>query len=94
MHNDPWNELEGKIKENELIKGTVSKVANFGAFVEVYPGVEGLLPRSEITEETETPKIEDYLSVGQEIQVFVKRFAPNEHRLSLSLKEVKQKVSS
>ncbi len=91
MHNDPWNELEGKIKENELIKGTVSKVANFGAFVEVYPGVEGLLPRSEITEETEAPKIEDYLSVGQEIQVFVKRFAPNEHRLSLSLKEVKQK---
>lgn len=94
LHNDPWNELEGKIRENELIKGTVSKVANFGAFVEVYPGVEGLLPKAEITEETETPRIEDYISVGQEIQVFVKRFAPNEHRLSLSLKEVKQKEAA
>ena len=94
MHNDPWNELEGKIKENELIKGTVSKVANFGAFVEVRPGVEGLLPKAEITMETETPKIEDYLTVGQEIQVFVKRFAPHEHRLSLSLKEVKQKETA
>ena len=91
MQNDPWNELQGKINENELIKGTVSKVANFGAFIEVYPGVEGLLPRSEITNESENPKVEDYLTVGQEIQVCIKRFAPNEHRLSLSMKEVKQK---
>lgn len=91
MQNDPWNELEGKINENEIIKGTVSKVANFGAFVEVCPGVEGLLPRSEITSETEAPKVEDYLTVGQEIKVFVKRFAPNEHRLSLSLKEISAK---
>lgn len=91
MQNDPWNEVESKIKENEVIKGIISKVANFGAFIEVYPGVEGLLPRSEITKESETPKIEEFLAVGQEVQVFVKRFAPNEHRLSLSLKEVKQK---
>src|SRR3989338_3186092 len=91
MQNDPWNELEGKIKENELLKGRVSKVANFGAFVEVHPGVEGLLPRSEITSETETPKVEDFLTAGQEIQVYVRRFAPNEHRLSLSMKEVSQK---
>ena len=90
MQNDPWNELEGKIKENELISGTVSKVANFGAFIEVAPGVEGLLPRSEITEDSEVPKVDDYIKAGEKIQVLVKRFAPNEHRLSLSLKEVKQ----
>ena len=88
MQNDPWDELSEKIKENELIKGSVSKIANFGAFIEVYPGVEGLLPKSEITEETESPKIEDYVTVGQEVEVLVKRFAPTEHRLSLSLKEV------
>jgi ribosomal protein S1 len=92
MQNDPWDELEGKVHENEVIKGTVSKVANFGAFVEVYPGVEGLLPRSEITQENENPKVEDFLTVGQQIEVLVKRFAPNEHRLSLSLKDVKEKV--
>ncbi|MBI3590093.1 MAG: S1 RNA-binding domain-containing protein [Candidatus Melainabacteria bacterium] len=94
MHGDPWDELAGKINENELIKGTVSKVANFGAFIEVSPGVEGLLPRSEITNETESPKVEDYLKVGQEIQVLVKRFAPGEHRLSLSMKEVKEKETA
>lgn len=91
MHNDPWDELTGKIHENEFINGTVSKVANFGAFIEVSPGVEGLLPRSEITNEIEVPKVEDYLTVGQEVKVFVKRFAPSEHRLSLSMKEVKEK---
>lgn len=94
MQNDPWNELEGKIKENEIIKGIVSKVASFGAFIEIYPGVEGLLPKAEITSETDSPKVEDYLSVGQEIKVLVKRFAPHEHRLSLSLKELKQKETT
>ncbi|MBI1858726.1 MAG: S1 RNA-binding domain-containing protein [Candidatus Melainabacteria bacterium] len=88
MQNDPWNELEGKIQENQTIKGTVSKIANFGAFIEVHPGVEGLLPKAEITAENENPRVEDYLSVGQEIEALVKRFAPEEHRLSLSLKDL------
>ena len=92
MQNDPWNELEGKVKENETISGTVSKVAAFGAFIEICPGVEGLLPRSEITSDTDAPKVEDYLAVGQKVELLVKRFAPHEHRLSLSLKDVKQKV--
>lgn len=87
LQSDPWDELVGKIQENQLIKGVVSKVANFGAFIEVLPGVEGLLPKSEITNETENPKVEDYLSVGQEIEALVKRFAPDEHRISLSLKD-------
>ena len=87
MQSDPWSELENKIRENELIKGVVSKVANFGAFIEVSPGVEGLLPKAEITSESDNPKIEDYLTVGQEVKVLVKRFAPDEHRLSLSLKD-------
>ena len=90
MQNDPWNDLVGKIQENEVINGIVSKVANFGAFIEVHPGVEGLLPKAEITSENENPKVEDFLSVGQEIKALVKRFAPEEHRLSLSLKELNQ----
>lgn len=94
MQNDPWSELEGKIKDGEIIKGTVSKIANFGAFIEVCPGVEGLLPRSEITPETETPKLEEYLNVGQEVEVFVKRFSPGDHRLSLSIREIKQREAS
>lgn len=88
MQNDPWNNLEGKVQENSVVKGTVSKVANFGAFVEICPGVEGLLPKSEITPENENPKVEDYLTVGQEVEAVVKRFSPSEHRLSLSMKDL------
>lgn len=91
MANDPWSELKEKIKENEIITGVVSKIANFGAFIEVSRGVEGLLPRAEITNETETPRVEEHLKVGDEVRVLVKRFAPVEHRLSLSLKGVNQR---
>ncbi|MBI2996152.1 MAG: S1 RNA-binding domain-containing protein [Candidatus Melainabacteria bacterium] len=89
MQSDPWNELRGKINDNEIIEGTVSKVASFGVFIEVHPGVEGLVPRSEITNESESPKTDDYLKVGDTVKVLVKRFAPNEHRLSLSIKDAK-----
>lgn len=88
MNNDPWEDLRSVVIENRVIKGKVSKIANFGAFIEVCPGVEGLLPKSEICEGNENPVIEDFITVGQEIEVLVKRFAPNEHRLSLSLKDL------
>lgn len=90
MQSDPWNDLIGKITENEIIKGKVSRVTNFGAFIEVHPGVEGLLPKSEVTNESDSPRIENYLKAGQEVEVLVKRFAPNEHRLSLSIKTIKK----
>ena len=88
MQTDPWQELS--VQEGETIKGKVSKIASFGVFVQIegHDHIEGLLPRSEITSESEAPEIEKYVKVGQEISVLVKRFIPKEHRLSLSLKDV------
>ena len=85
---DPWTEIEEKFAEGQIIKGTVSKLAVFGAFVEIYPGVEALLPVQEITNEEEDPAPDKYLKVGDEIEVLIKRFSPYERRISLSLKDV------
>jgi len=85
---DPWTEIEEKFAEGQIIKGTVSKLAVFGAFVEIYPGVEALLPLGEITAEEEDPSPDKYLKVGDEIEVLIKRFSPYERRISLSLKDV------
>ncbi len=85
---DPWSEVETKFAEGQVIKGTVVKLAVFGAFVEIYPGVEALLPTSEITNDEEDPAPDKYLSPGQEIEVLIKRFSPYERRISLSLKDI------
>ena len=85
---DPWSEVETKFAEGQVIKGKVIKLAVFGAFVEIYPGVEALLPTSEITNEEEDPAPDKYLTPGDEIEVLIKRFSPYERRISLSLKDI------
>ena len=85
---DPWTEIEGKFAEGMVVKGTVVKLAVFGVFVEIYPGVEALLPTSEITNEEEDPSPDNYLKPGDEVEVFIKKFSPYERRISLSLKDL------
>ncbi len=85
---DPWSEVESKFAEGQVIKGKVVKLAVFGAFVEIYPGVEALLPTSEISAEEEDPSPDKYLKPGEEIEVLIKRFSPYERRISLSLKDI------
>ena len=85
---DPWTEIEGKFAEGMVVKGTVVKLAVFGVFVEIYPGVEALLPTSEITNEEEDPSPDNYLKPGDEVEVLIKKFSPYERRISLSLKDL------
>lgn len=87
---DPWTEIEGKFGEGQIVKGKVVKLAVFGAFVEIYPGVEALLPVSEITNEEEEISPDKYLNVGEEIEVLIKKFSPYERRISLSMKDIAQ----
>lgn len=87
---DPWTEIEGKFAEGMVIKGKVVKLAVFGAFVEIYPGVEALLPVSEITNEEEDPNPSQYLKPGDEIETLIKKFSPYERRISLSMKEIRK----
>ncbi len=86
MGDNPWEEIEGKFEEGQVVKGTVNKVASFGVFVNIFPGVEALLPTSEMKDETQNPF--NTFKVGDEIDVMIKKFTPQEHRIALSMKEI------
>ncbi len=85
----PWEDIEEKAPQGSVLTGTVKRLVNFGAFVEVFPGVEGLVHISEIAHEhVATPQ--DKLEEGQEIEVKVLSVNPEEHRLSLSIKALEE----
>ena len=86
MGDNPWEEIEGKFEEGQIVKGTVNKVASFGVFINIFPGVEALLPTSEMKDETQNPF--NIFKVGDEVDVMIKKFTPQEHRIALSMKEV------
>ncbi|WP_054676076.1 30S ribosomal protein S1 [Lacticaseibacillus sharpeae] len=82
---EPWDDIEDKAAEGSVLTGTVRRLTNFGAFVEVFPGVEGLVHISQISHEhIGTPQ--EVLSEGQEVQVKVLSVDPSAHRLQLSIK--------
>lgn len=91
MEEDPWVKIEGQFSEGQTIEGTVNKIAQFGAFVDIFPGVEALLPVSEIADEQVNP--EEVLTVGEKVTVIIKRFTPKERRISLSIKGLKEAES-
>ncbi len=86
MEENPWTQIEGEFKEGQVIKGTVNKITGFGVFVTIYPGVEALLPVAEMSDSHINPF--DVVSVGQEIEVLIKRFAPQERRIGLNIKDI------
>lgn len=80
---DPWVEAKGKIHEGEVVKGKVTRIKHFGAFVEVYPCVEALLPQSEVVQyQNEHNTI---LDVGEIIDTVILKFNPDDKRISLSV---------
>ncbi len=80
---DPWLEAEKQIKEGDKIEGTVTRIKHFGAFVEVFPGVEALLPHAEVTDmQNKTGTI---LKVGDKIMTYVLKFNPADKRIALTV---------
>ena len=88
MTENPWQQIEGKFEEGQIVKGTVNKVATFGAFINIFPGVEALLPIAEM--EGENPNPFNQYKVGDEVEVLIKKFTPQEHRIALSVKDMKK----
>lgn len=80
---NPWQQIEGEFKEGQIIKGTVNKVTSFGAFINIFPGVEALLPAAEMSQENVNPF--NVYKVGDEVEVMIKKFTPQEHRIALSV---------
>ena len=88
MGDNPWESIENEFKEGEIIKGTVNKVTSFGAFINIFPGVEALLPSSEMEPVNANPF--NIYNVGDEIEVLIKKFTPQEHRIALSVKDIQK----
>lgn len=88
MGENPWQQIEGQFKEGEVIKGTVNKITSFGAFINIFPGVEALLPASEMSNENVNPF--NLYKVGDEVEVLIKKFTPQEHRIALSTKDIQK----
>lgn len=80
---DPWIEAKNQIKEGDKVDGTVTRIKHFGAFVEVFAGVEALLPNNEVVEYQN--KNNCILSVGDKIKTTVIKFNPDDRRISLSI---------
>ncbi|MBB6430920.1 30S ribosomal protein S1 [Algisphaera agarilytica] len=85
---DPWEGVADKYKPGEQVSARVTRTANFGAFIEVEPGVEGLLPMSEMSWKR-IHKAEEVVKVGDVVQVAILNVDPKKHRLTLSLKAAK-----
>ncbi|MEW5822399.1 MAG: S1 RNA-binding domain-containing protein [Cyanobacteriota bacterium] len=79
---DPWEEISKMYSVGQKLPGKVTRIKHFGAFVEVYPGVEALLPSKEVIEYEKDNNTK--LSLGQEITTTIIRFVPEDRRMSLS----------
>ena len=86
----PWDDIEEKAPEGSVLTGTVKRLTSFGAFVEVFPGVEGLVHISQISHKhIATPA--DVLKPGQEVKVKVLNVDPEHQRLGLSMKALEER---
>ncbi|MCD7780282.1 MAG: S1 RNA-binding domain-containing protein [Candidatus Gastranaerophilales bacterium] len=85
LEKDPWLEAKDKIKDGDKIEGTITRIKHFGAFVEVFPGVEALLPNNELIEYQNQKNI--ILKAGDKIQTTIIKFNPDDRRISLSIKD-------
>ncbi len=85
LEKDPWLEAKDKINDGDKLEGTITRIKHFGAFVEVFPGVEALLPNNELTEYQNQHNT--VLKVGDKIQTTIIKFNPDDRRISLSIKD-------
>ena len=85
---DPWESVGRKYRVGDSVRGNVTRCAGFGAFVELMPGVEGLIHISEMSYTRRVSKPEDIVSPGDSVQVVIKEVDETKRRISLSLRDV------
>ena len=85
---DPWKNVLEKYQPGAVITGRISKLENFGAFVELEEGIEGLIPIGEITYERRIKHPSEILKTGEIVKVKVMQVDPQRKRMSLSIKQV------
>jgi len=85
LSTDPWDEIETHFKVGDMVKGNISKITTYGAFVELDNDIDGLVHISQISEER-VEKIKDVLNEGDEVEARVVKIDKEERRIGLSVK--------
>ncbi len=83
----PWEAVAEKYRVGDRIRGTVTRIVDFGAFVEIEPGVEGLIHISELSWTKRIKKASDVVKRGEAVEAIILAMNPEEHRISLGLKQ-------
>ncbi|MDE5645727.1 MAG: 30S ribosomal protein S1 [Muribaculaceae bacterium] len=86
----PWDNLDQNLKVGDHIKGRVVVMADYGAFVEVQPGVEGLIHVSEMSWSQHLRSAQDFLKAGDEVEAVILTLDRDERKMSLGLKQLKK----
>ncbi len=91
LHDDPWENIETKYPVGKRLVARVTKIVDFGAFIELEDGVEGLLHISDLTWEGKPKTVEEYVAVGDEMWVQVIELHPEEKKIKLGLKQLEMR---
>ena len=91
--NDPWANIDEQYKVGDLVKGKITKITAFGAFVELSNKIDGLIHISQISKE-HVDKVKDVLKVGDEVEARVIKMDHDERRIGLSLKAANEHYSA
>ena len=86
----PWDSLDANLKVGDHVKGKVVVMADYGAFVEIQPGVEGLIHVSEMSWSQHLRSAQDFLKVGDEVEAVILTLDRDERKMSLGLKQLKE----
>ncbi len=85
LDGDPWSDIDSKFHVGDLVKGTVAKLASFGAFIQLKDDIDGLVHISQLSED-HVNRVKDVLKVGQEVEARVIKVDKVERRIGLSIK--------
>ena len=88
LSDHPWENLDSKLKEGDKVKGKVSVLADYGAFIEIAEGVEGLVHVSEMSWSTHLRSAQDFVNVGDEVETVILSIDREERKMSLGIKQL------
>ena len=86
----PWDALDADLKVGDHVKGKVVVIADYGAFVEIQPGVEGLIHVSEMSWSQHLRSAQEFLKVGEDIEAVILTLDRDERKMSLGIKQLKE----